>query len=269
MMRGTTSIRFLASILALLVWAGPLAVAQSEPFEKVLDRTSRRASEFLEQFSNVKCTEQVTQTKLKGDGKVEVEQQSTYDYLVILTNSGGDLSLNESRLPVKEAKVARRQPISMLLSNGFATLFLVFHPYYMNGFEFSDAGSETIDGHAARKIHFQHIPNTRSVAALALRGREYPLELSGTAWVDPQKGDILRIEAGVGSTLEDIGMKTLQSSVRFVPVAFSSDKNQPVYWFPSEAAVEVETPKQHWHNTHRFSTYKQFAVSTEEHVAQK
>jgi hypothetical protein len=109
----------------------------------------------------------------------------------------------------------------------------------------------------------------RSVAALALRGREYPLELSGTAWVDPEKGDILRLDAGVGATLEDIGMKTLQSSVHFAAVPFSADKTQPVYWFPTEAVVEVETPKQHWRNTHRFTTYKQFAVSTEEHVAQK
>jgi hypothetical protein len=266
-MRRPNSIRLVTSLLALLVWASPLASAQTDSFDKVLDRTSRRVSEFLDEFSNVKCIEQVTQEKFKADGKVEIEQQSTYDYLVILTNSGGDLSLNESRLPVKEAKLNRRTPISMLLSNGFATLFLVFHPYYMNGFEFTDAGSEMVDGHAARKIRFQHIANTRSVAALALRGREYPLELSGTAWVDPQKGDIFRIEAGVGSTLEDIGMKTMQSSVRFAPVAFSKD--QPAFWFPTEASVEVETPKQHWRNTHRFGTYKQFSVSTEEHVAQK
>jgi hypothetical protein len=256
---------FLASLLVIAALAP--AQTSSKPLDKILDQTSQRVSELVEQFSNVKCTEQVTQEKFKPNGKTEVEQQSTYDYLVILNNAGGDLSLNESRLPVKEAKVNRRRTISMLLSNGFATLFLVFHPYYMNGFEFTDAGSETLDSHLARKIHFQHIPNTRSVAALALRGREYPLELSGTAWLDPENGNILRIEAGIASTLEDIGMKTLQSSVRFAPVVFS--KSQPVIWFPSEAVVEVETPKQHWRNTHRFSTYKQFSVSTEEHVAQK
>jgi len=77
------------------------------------------------------------------------------------------------------------------------------------------------------------------------------------------------MEAGIGSTLEDVGMKTMASAVRFAPVAFSKDKDQPVYWFPSEAVVEVETPKQHWRNTHRFNGYKQFSVTTEEHVASK
>ena len=269
MMRSIIATRVLLSIFAVLLLASPLAGAQTGSFEQVLDRTSHRTTEFLDQFSNVKCTEQVTQEKFRADGKVDIERQSSYDYLVILTNNGGDLTLNESRLPIKESKVNSRMPISMLLSNGFATLFLVFHPYYMNGFEFTDEGSAVLDGHATRKIHFQHVPNTRSVAALALRGREYPLELSGTAWVDPEKGDILRLDAGVGATLEDIGMKTLQSSVHFAAVPFSADKTQPVYWFPTEAVVEVETPKQHWRNTHRFTTYKQFAVSTEEHVAQK
>jgi len=258
-----------ASLVASLLLTGVLAHAQTtpEPLDKILDRTSQRVSEFLDMFSNVKCTELVTQEKFKPNGKIELAEQSTYDYLVILTNAGGELSLVESRLPVKEAKADRRKDVSMLLSNGFATLFLVFHPYYANGYEFTDAGSELLDGHNARKIRFQHISNTRSVAALALRGREYALELSGTAWVDPETGNILRIEAGIGSTLEDIGMKTLQSSVRFAPVVFSKD--QPTYWFPTEAWVEVETPKQHWRNAHRFTGYKQFSVSTEEHVAQK
>lgn len=241
--------------------------AQPQSLDAVLDRASQRIGGFLEAFSDVKCTEQVTQEKLRANGKVELGEQSTYDYLVILTNTGGDLTLNESRLPVKEATADQRKKMSMLVSNGFATLFLIFHPYYFNSFEFTDAGSEAVDGHAARKVNFTHVHNTRSPAALALRGREYPLELSGTAWIDPNTGDLLRLDAGIAGTLEDIGMKTLESSTKFAPVAFAKD--QPAYWFPTEAVVEVETPKQHWRNTHRFSTYKQFSVSTEEHVKEQ
>ena len=186
---------------------------------------------------------------------------------MILTNARGEISLDESRLPLKLAKADQQKNVSMLLSNGFATLFLIFHPHYSSGYEFTDLGSETISERNARKIHFEHIRNTRSVAALALRGREYVLELSGNAWIDPDTGNIMRMEAGIGSTLEDVGMKTLQSSVRFAPQTFSKDT--PVYWFPVEAIVEVETPKQHWRNTHEFTNYKQFSVSTEEHVAKK
>ena len=39
----------------------------------------------------------------------------------------------------------------MLVSNGFATLFLVFHPYYSSGFEFTDLGEDEIGGESFTK----------------------------------------------------------------------------------------------------------------------
>ena len=72
--------------------------------DDLLARTNTQVTGFLDQFSDVKCTEQVEQEKIGKDGKVELKEESTYDYLVILTNPGGELSLDESRLPVHEAK---------------------------------------------------------------------------------------------------------------------------------------------------------------------
>ena len=81
--------------------------------------------------------------EFKADGKVELKEESTYDYLVILTNAGGEISLDESRLAVHEQKRNRKKGVSMLVSNGFATLFLVFHPDYSSGFQFTDLGEDT------------------------------------------------------------------------------------------------------------------------------
>jgi len=50
-------------------------------------------------------------------------------------------------------------------------------------------------------------------------------------------------------------------------VPFKGSKD--LYWFPAQASVEVETPRQHWRNTHNFTDYKQFSVSTEEKVASR
>ena len=187
----------------------------------------------------MKCTEQVRQEKLGKDDKVELKEDSTYDYLVILTNTGGELNLSESRIPVHEAKRDRKNT-SMLLSNGFATLFLVFHPFYAEAFKFTLAGEEVMAGQTLEKVTFQHVPGMKSPAALALRGREYPLELSGTAWIDPDTGSIAKIEAGIADTLQDVGLKALSSEIDFAPLPFSDSKQ--VYWFPTQARVEVETP---------------------------
>jgi hypothetical protein len=255
---------FAVLLLACLA-VSPVFAANHDP-DDLLNRTGEQVSSFLGQFSDVKCTEKVTQEKLGKDEKVELKEESTYDYLVILTNTSGELSLDESRLAVHEAK-ADKKNTSLLVTNGFATLFLVFHPYYAQSFRFTALGDELVDGHLLSKISFQHVRGTRSVAALALRGKEYPLEVSGTAWIDPQTAVIQKIAAEIGDTMQDVGLKTLRSEVEYAPVPFRGMKE--TYWFPSQATVEVETPRQHWRNTHRFTDYKRFSVDTEEQVANK
>lgn len=254
-------------VLAGLGFAGTTSASpEAERLNDLLTRTANQTSVFLDQFSDVKCTEQVRQEKLGKDDKVELKEDSTYDYLVILTSAGGELNLSESRIPVRVAKRDRKNT-SMLLSNGFATLFLVFHPYYAEAFKFTLAGEEVVGGRMLEKVSFEHVPGMKSPAALALRGREYPLELSGTAWIDPQTGTIAKIEAGIADTLQDVGLKALSSEIDFAPVPFSDSKQ--VYWFPTQARVEVETPRQHWRNLHQFTAYKKFTVSTEEQIIQK
>ena len=243
------------------------AAPEAERLRSLLQRTGDEMTSYVEKFSDVKCTEMVTQEKFKHDGstKVELKEQSTYDYLVILTNSGGELNLSESRLAVKESKDDKKKR-SMLVSNGFATLFLVFHPTYANSFVFTPLEDEVVDGRRLTKVGFRHIPGTKTPAALALRGKEYPLDLSGVAWIDPDTAVITKITAGIDKTLEDVGLKALRSEVEFAPVPFQDMKRD--YWFPSRASVDVETPRQHWRNTHDFSNYKRFSVSTAE-VADK
>ena len=241
--------------------------AVNTPLDDLLMRANDQVAKFVEQFSDVKCTERVEQQKIRPDGKVELKEESTYDYLVILTNAAGEISLDESRLPVHEEKKEEKKRVSMLVSNGFATLFLVFHPYYSAGFRFADLGDDPINGHMFRKIHFEHTPGMRSPAALALRGREYPLELAGTAWIDPKTGVIARIQGTLNEGMEDIGLKSFNAEVDFAPVPFAGVEE--VSWFPSQAMVEVESPRQHWRNVHRFTDYKKFSVSTDEKVAQK
>ena len=212
-------LRSTAAFVALCGICSAEGPAAPNNLDDLLARTNNQVTGFLDQFSEVKCTEQVDQEKIRKDGKAELKEESTYDYLVILTNPGGELTLAESRLPVHEAKQDKKNR-PLLVSNWFATLFLVFHPYYAQSFKFALLPDETLDGRRVSKISFEHIPGTRSPAALALRGREYPLELSGTAWIDTKTGAIAKIVAGIANTLEDVGLKSLQSEVTFAPDPF-------------------------------------------------
>lgn len=248
---------------SVLIFRGTV-IAQSN--DDILKKTTEEVKVFLDELSDVKCTEQVTQEKLNPNGKVQYRQDSKFDYLVIMQAGDDDFLLNESRLPLQEARTNGKH-IPLLVTNGFSTLFLIFHPYYRDSFKLTPDGTEVMNGKPHWRIKFEHIPGTKTPAALAVRGREYPLELAGTAWVDPETGDITRIEAGISNSMEDVGLKRILTTVDYAPVRLPGLERN--YAFPQKASVDVETLRQHWVNTHVFSEYKRFSVSTDVTVAGK
>jgi hypothetical protein len=253
----------LTALFVLAICVAP-AFAANPRGADVLDNARRQIRAYLEQISDVRCTEHVQQLKLNKKGGTEYKVEATFDYLVLMEGSNDQFLLNESRLPQgHKGKVP--QHVSMLVSNGFSDLFLILHPYYQNSFEFDDGQEQMVDGQRWLVFQFRHIPGTRTPAAVAVRGREYPLELSGRAYLDPQTGTLGRIDAEISKDMQDVGLRSLKVQVIYSPVQLPG-WNQ-MYRFPSEAVVELESLRQHWRNVHRFSNYQRFTVDTEVSVS--
>jgi len=237
-------------------WASD--VASKAPLEDLLARTEHRVEQFWDQFSAVTCAETVEQEKLGDDGKVLIKKRSTYDYLVLLLLSGGDLNVQESRL--LQGKPAKETDRALLSTSGFSTLLLIFHPHFRESFNFSDEGADPA-APSLHRVHFEHIQGKRSPSVLQLRSRDYPIEWRGTAWIDNATGNIARIQAALKASLADIGLQKLESEVRYAPVVLGGQAGMA--WMPSTASIEAGTMHQHWRNLHTFSAYKQFSVSTD------
>jgi len=247
-----------------LVLASLTAQAENPALDKLVDRTSRQVDSYLEQVSNVTCTERVSQLKLAPNGSVQASDEATYNYLILLQGTRDDLILSESRLPRSPEHKAPKH-LSLLLSNGFSTLFLIFHPYYVSSYHFEPGGDEVIRGQTVARVHFTAIPGARTPAVLALRGREYPLELTGDAWIEPASGMVARIRATLAADMRDIGLRSLQVQAEYAPIRLPAWPRE--YLFPDTATIEVETLRQHWRNTHHFSEYMSFMVGTEQNIA--
>lgn len=258
-------IRFCTILAGLALAASSVALAEPQPVDVLLDRAAKDVSDYLDKVSDVRCTETVRQTKLDKNGHSERTEEGVYDYFVLLQANTDELLLNESRIAKREPRERKNTP--MLISNGFSMLYLIFHPYYRSGFQFEAEVDDVINGRNYRRVRFEHIPGRRTPAALSIRGREYPLELTGEAWFDPQTGMLARIEAKLNNDMHDIGLRGLHARVDFAPVTLP-DWSQ-TYTFPTLATVDVESLRQHWRNEHRFSDYKRFLVDTQQTVADK
>jgi hypothetical protein len=246
-------------VIAVLLLCSPAASAGNADI--VVARASKQLTGFMEQMSDVKCTEHVTQVKLDKNGHKTYAEDTSYDYLVLLQGSGDDLLLNESRLEdTHNQQRNNKKNVSLLITNGFSMLMLIFHPYYRNSFEFQAMPDETVAGRHLNVVQFTHIPGTRTPAALAVRGREFPLELTGTAWIEPGTGQVAKLQIALAKDMSDVGLKSLSAEIDYDPIQLPG-WSQP-YRFPSVATVEVATLRQSWRNIHHFTHYKRFVVDT-------
>jgi len=259
------------ALVAALTVMGESCVAQAPPGELIGDappsldalaRARKSVQEYFDKFSDLTCKESVTQYVLNGSGHAIYRENSAYDYQFQATSASGTLKFNETR---EVRNPSYRDPDrTLLVTTGFASLLLVAHPMFEASYVFEPAGTETIDGVSYAMVHFSPVPGASSPASLRLRGKNYALPMSGTLWIEPQSGAIMKLEAKVDSSLSDLGLAGLRSEVHYALHSFRDPAES--IWVADSAVIDVDTPHQHWRNLHRFTDYKRFNVNIQEEI---
>lgn len=259
-MPGSRNLLILVAVLAMPL-AAVGASAASVDSSDAIALAQKQIGGYLQRLGDLHCTETVTQERLGDKGRVLGAERDTFDYLIMMSGDADDFQLNESRIENKGTR-HKLAAMPMLVTNGIATVLLVFHPYYRDAFIFKTGPAETVDGEPAIPIHFGHIPGRRTPAALALRGREYPLDLEGTAWLDEASGQVVKVDATLERDMSDVGLRSLKIEVVYKPELLSGRESQ--IDLPAVAVIDVTTPRQHWRNTHVFSDYKSFSTGAQQ-----
>ncbi len=220
-------------------------------------RSRHLIDKFFEQAANVVCDEDVAQTLVGKNGKPMYREESVFDYQLQASDRSGSLRLVESR---DARKAAFRDPNkTLLITNGFASMLLILHQDYEPSYTFQPVGEDVIDGRTLVKIHFKPVPGASSPAAIQLRNRNYPLPLTGDIWIDSESGSVVKLISSLDAPMDDLGLRELRSEIHYSVVQFHDPEES--YWMPSSAIIDVQTPKQHWRNVHRFTSYRRFRAT--------
>ncbi|MCP5119490.1 MAG: hypothetical protein GY953_52490 [bacterium] len=252
--------------ITVLVWlsvAGPARPANL-PLDELLVQVGDRVEIFGKQFSSIACTETVEQVRMSEKGRIVNRKNSIYDYLIFMQLIGNELSIEESRVLRSESKPKKRKRPShrsLLVTNGFSIMLLVFHPHFQSGYMFTRLPDEKVGGVNLRRIDFEQVQGARSPSVLQLKEQSYPLEWKGSAWIDPSSGSIVRMKTGLKQPMREIGLHGLDSEVSYSEFRFQDTGE--IHWLPGQATIEARSAHQRWLNSHRFSDYKRFAVKTE------
>jgi hypothetical protein len=247
----------LGVILATAAWGQNLGLraASADPLRTLLANAGGRVEQFWEQFTSVSCIETVSQTKLTRESKVISQKKERYQYLILLQISGDQITVDESR--ELQGNAAKQPSRTLLSTDGFSVLALIFHPFYQSSFLFRELPSERPD---ERLVEFEAVRGARSPSALGLKGKTFPIEWRGAAVLGRSDGILRRIRVGLAAPMADLGLEQLRAEVIYTPVAFRNPPQDS--WLPQSATIEAATRRQHWRNLHQFSDYRRFSVST-------
>lgn len=224
----------------------------------ILPKTQAAVEKFAEDFSSIRYEEDMVQEKLKENEKVAYRQETVFDSIIRMRFDDGTLRVDEQRLIERLPRHAESRPF--LSTYGFSSLVMVFHPYYGSSFRFTGAGDEVWEGKALTRIHFEHVPGTPTPVLYQMIGADKPMELGGTAWVDPASGDIYRIQAEFEFPSDNIGVRKIRAEVAYRPVTLAEETSPRI--LPATATIDLETAKQHWRNVHHFTDYRKYRVTS-------
>ena len=218
--------------------------------------------EYFDKFADLSCKESVTQYVLNGSGHTIYRENSAYDYQMQASSASGTWKFAETRVV---RNPSYRDPArTLLVTSGFSSLLLIAHPLYEASYVFEPAGAETVDGITYSLIRFSPVPGASSPVSLRLRGRNYPMPLSGALWIDPQSGAIVKLQANVDSSMADLGLAGLRSEIHYARHNFNDPPESE--WVADSAIIDVQTPRQHWRNVHHFTDYKRFSVNIHQEI---
>lgn len=264
--RAIGAIRFAAFGLLYLFIANA-APAQTANFgPDVVPKAREFVAKFVDEFSTIRYEEDLSQQKLRDNGKIEYKQEIVYDSITrIRFDEQGKLRVDEQRIIQKHPLHVEKR--SLLATYGFSSMAMIFHPYYSSSFHFTRLEDDTLHEKSLTRIGFEHVPGAPSPLLYQMVGAEKPMELTGTAWIDPSTGEIHRIEAVIAFPPKDMDMKvkTIRADLLYGSVVLQDEKTSRM--LPVSATIDLETPRQHWRNVHSYVDYRKYRVTTNFGVA--
>lgn len=166
-----------------------------------------------------------------------------------------------SDLPLRRDQTGTPKDGSTLLSQGFANMWVFFHPSNRSESQFRYLGRQNIDRHSTFVIAFVQKPGAvRLPGQLRVQDRFIPILYQGIAWIDEANFRIVRLRADLLSPLAAVQLQRLTADIHFEDTPVSGAAS--ALWLPQEAIVTTEVQGQTSEERHRYSDYRLYRAQT-------
>jgi hypothetical protein len=228
----------------------------------VLRRVGAQTESLSREMPNLVSREEVVREQLHKDGSVKRSMRQEFNYLILNHVKGHTVEMEEYRTDLRGRRI---HPSGLeegfSLTEGFATLWLNFHPSNQPTCRFRMLGEQTVDGRQTYVVAFAQKPGWGALAGtVRFNNQSYVILYQGIAWIDAQNFRIVRLRVDLLAPRPDIQLEQQTTVVRFGEVRIAQ-VGQPL-WLPRQVTVTTRFQGRFFRNIHQYEDYRLFSVSS-------
>jgi tetratricopeptide (TPR) repeat protein len=250
----------------------PLDIEGLEPatdqaqLDPILSAVGKTVAESFVNFPNTSSLELIHQEKLQRKQKTPDTLDQKFRYLCFAPVESWGPGFDEYRTDLLGRQAT---PVGLgdgfMLTSGFASAALVFHPQYQPQAEFRYLGRQKVNGRDAYLVAYAQRPARAQLTGAFKSGDTSVTTFSqGLAWIDPRTYQITRLRSDLLRPVQELNLQRETTEIAYGEVHFK-DK-AAVYWVPQQVTVTVDWSSKHLRNEHRYSEFKLFNVDASEKV---
>jgi len=243
---------------------GMQAAANQNELPAILAGTGKDVQSFFKNFANTMSQEQVHEARLGKKGETKDSLEENFQYLLLATPEKWGVGLEEYRTDKNGDRTASKGlAAGLMLTSGFASASLVFHPAYQSGAGFRLLGRQDLAEHPCFVVAFAQTPEKAQMVERFNTDRESVLVLfQGLAWIDATTYKIVRLRSDLLTPQPRIRLERQTTEITYEPVQFK--ELAEAMWLPSQVAVTVEWKGRTFRNSHTYSRFRLFNTEVKE-----
>jgi tetratricopeptide (TPR) repeat protein len=236
-------------------WVAPQVAC---PTQDVINSSGERMKQLVDNITRFAAIENLVHERLDPAGNPTSKETRKFDYVASINEpQPGMLQTEEYR----DSRFGVYDLPDNIVTTGFVTLALIFHPDMRDGFEMSCEGLGTWAGEPTWIVHFQQRDDKPSRFADYKIGKQtYPMKLKGRAWITVDNSQIVRIESDLVNPLPLLSVQ--HQIADYGPVHFA--KKNVDMWLPQTVDIYLDLNKHRYHRRHSFEHYMLFSVDADE-----
>jgi tetratricopeptide (TPR) repeat protein len=232
------------------------------PLDGILAAVGNNVFKLFANLFDLSAVENVRLERVDRKGNADRSDTFQYLYLCLGAIDKQDPVFEEFRSDLKGQETFQLGlDEGYMLTSGFVSAPLIFHPIHQSGNSFRLLGYQRIRGRNAVVISYTQIPGQcRLKGHFRVGNNVQETYKQGIAWIDLENHQILHLASDLLQTFPEIGLEKLRTEIDFDEVRFDQEKGR--FWLPLQVVVAVNWNGKILRNTHAYSDFKRFGVQT-------